>query len=231
MRVADDRELMRMHVQALFTHDATGRMIRVNEPDGKPAPRFFLGRTAYGSVRRFRHDLDEGLVHALESLCLAEPAGEELLHPPYGATRYQDLLGPVERTWAGPAYCFPYAPPVSTGAILISENNAHLLRPHLEAWAGDAAHRQPMLAVLDGGHAVSVCCSVRITPEAHEAGVETAPGFRGRGFAARAVAAWAGAVAGTGRVPLYSTSWENTASRAVARSLGLRRFGADLHVT
>ena len=35
-------DLMRVHVAVLFTHDADGYLDRVNEPDGAPAPRFFL---------------------------------------------------------------------------------------------------------------------------------------------------------------------------------------------
>jgi predicted GNAT family acetyltransferase len=72
---------------------------------------------------------------------------------------------------------------------------------------------------------------VRRTARAHEAGVETHPAFRGRGFAVRAVAAWARAVRATGVLPLYSTSWENHGSRGVARRLGLVQLGSDLHVT
>jgi hypothetical protein len=30
----NDRELMRIHVEALFTRDAAGRLLRVNEPNG-----------------------------------------------------------------------------------------------------------------------------------------------------------------------------------------------------
>lgn len=226
----DDRGLMRMHLDALYTHDAAGRMLAVNEPGGPRAPRFHLGRTAHGSVWRFRDDVDDGLVRALESLCRAEPAGDEFLHPPYGAAPYEALLAPVGKRWTGPAYHFPNPPLASSGAVLITAENADLLRPHLPRWLGDVAHARPMLAALADGAAVAVCRSVRITPQAHEAGVETAPDFRGHGHARRAVAAWAAAVHAMGRTPLYSTSWENTASQALARSLGLRRFGADFHV-
>lgn len=231
----DDLELMRLHVEALFTHDARGRMLRVNEPGGKPAPRFFLGRTAHGGVLRFRHDLDDGLVRALEAAYRAEPPGDERLDPPYGADPYHALLAvsaPVQGVWAGPAFVVPPAPPAAAhGAVRVTEQNADVLRPHLAAWLGDVMTAPPLFAVLVGGRAVAVCASVRITEQAHEAGVETAPAFRGRGCAARAVAAWAAAVRETGAVPLYSTSWDNTASRALARRLGLRRFGADLHIT
>jgi hypothetical protein len=41
---------MRLHVEALFIHDAEGQLVRVNDPDGAPAPRFFLGRTVDGAV-------------------------------------------------------------------------------------------------------------------------------------------------------------------------------------
>jgi hypothetical protein len=64
----------------------------------------------------------------------------------------------------------------------------------------------------------------------HEAGVETAAASR-RGHAPAVVAAWAAAVRALGAEPLYSTSWQNSASRAVARKLGLVPCGRDLHIT
>jgi predicted GNAT family acetyltransferase len=67
------------------------------------------------------------------------------------------------------------------------------------------------------GHAISVCFCARRSQLAAEAGVETAVGYRGRGFASRVSAAWARLIRRSGRLPLYSTSWSNTASLAVAR--------------
>ncbi|HEX9962676.1 MAG TPA: GNAT family N-acetyltransferase, partial [Pyrinomonadaceae bacterium] len=89
---------------------------------------------------------------------------------------------------------------------------------------------QPFVALVKENRAVSVCRSVRITTEAHEAGVETLPEFRGKGYAEDVAAEWALRVRAAGAIPLYSTSWENYASRAVARKLRLKCYGADFHI-
>ena len=227
-------ELMRAHIGALYTHDSAGRMVRVNERGGKAAPRFFLGRTVGGVEWRVRHDVEPELVEMLATACASERSGSEALSPPNDTTRYLELLArfaPVQHTETGPAYGFPDELRRAPGPIVVTAESSELLRPHLEAWLGDIGHCDPMLVHLHAGRAVAICASVRITDIAHEAGVETAPDFRGRGHAAQVVAAWARAVRGMGRVPLYSTSWQNDASRAVARSLGLVQFGADLHIT
>lgn len=103
---------------------------------------------------------------------------------------------------------------------------------HFSGWAAGeiAAGRGPVLAVREGGHAVSVCFCARRSVAAAEAGVETTAAFRGRGYAARAAAAWARRVRAEGLTPLYSTDWSNRASLAVARKLGLVPFGADFSV-
>jgi RimJ/RimL family protein N-acetyltransferase len=225
---------MRIHLDVLFTRDPGGRLLRINEPDGKEAPRFFLGRTPEGNEWRFRADLPANLVEALEAACRDEAPGPELLAPPYGAKRYEALLersAPIRHRWAGPAYFFAREISPPGGPIPVTQANLDLLRPHLEDWCPDAVFRQPAVMVLDEGRAVSLCCSVRQSALAHEAGVETAPAFRGRGYATRAVAAWAGAVRRLGRLPLYSTSWQNAASRALAGRLGLECYGTDLHFT
>ncbi len=49
--------------------------------------------------------------------------------------------------------------------------------------------------------------------------------------AAHEHAAWARAIQRRGLVALYSTSWENAASRALARRLSARVYGEDWHVT
>lgn len=45
------------------------------------------------------------------------------------------------------------------------------------------------------------------------------------------VSEWAQRVRALGAIPLYSTSWENEASRGVARKLSLEYYGADFQIT
>jgi hypothetical protein len=132
---------------------------------------------------------------------------------------------------AGPAYRFEeYAEP-SRAVLHVTRANAEVLRGGFEDWVDELPTAQPFVAALEEGRAVSICRSVRITAAAHEAGVETLPRFRGRGYAPDVTAAWAGLVRSAGAAPLYSTSWENAASRSVAKKLRLVQYAADFHVT
>ena len=230
----DDLELMAAHARALFTRDARARLLSVNEPSGGgPAPRLFLGRTRRGNLPRFRADLPGPLVEELEALCRDEPAGKELLGRPRHSAAYARLLeahAPVGEVEAGPAYRFAEYPEPRRRPLALTEKDAAVLRGGFEELVEELPGWRPFLALLEGGRAVSVCRSVRITPEAHEAGVETLPEFRGRGYARDVVAGWALAVRSLGAMPLYSTSWENAASQAVARKLRLVQYGTDFHI-
>ncbi|MDE2933752.1 MAG: GNAT family N-acetyltransferase [Chloroflexota bacterium] len=225
-----------LHLRALFVHDERGRIVTRNALDGGPAPRFFLGRTPDGNRWRFRGDLPDDLVEPLEALCAAEPPATDLRAPPCHGERYRELLAahaPVAEAWSGPAYHFPEElPPTASEVLPLNTENAHLLRGgDLEPWVEDIGQSEPLVAIVQEDRAVSVCGSVRITPEAHEAGVETSANARGRGFAVAVVAAWARAVRELGAEPLYSTSWENIASQAVARRLGLIPYASTFHMT
>ena len=74
---------------------------------------------------------------------------------------------------------------------------------------------------------VSLCRSVRVGKGAQEAGVETLGAFRGRGYAALAVAGWAALVRKQGSIPLYSHSRKNTASWQVAQKAHLIYYAED----
>jgi len=220
-----------MHVEALFTRDSVGRLVRINEPRGGTAPRFFLGRTKEGTDVWLRDDLEEELVAELEALAERGPSGIDV--GAAEAARFEAILArsaAVGPMYSGPAFAFPSTLTPSQSAVQITAENADLLRPLLNEWHNDAEDCQPLFAVVLDGHAVAVCGSVRRSTRAHEAGVETAEEHRRKGHATAAVSSWASAVVEAGRLPLYSTSWSNRASLALARRLGLVQFATDLYI-
>jgi len=233
----NDLELMNIHVRAVFTHDTKSRLLFVNEPDSAviPAPRLFLGRTQVGNVWRFRADLSENLCEELDALCADEPlVNTEFNEPPRHFETYVRLLekhAPVQTLGTGLAYQFPQdVLPPSRPLLAVMEKNAEILQGGFEKLIEELPTWQPFVALVEKNRAVSVCRSVRITSEAHEAGVETLPNFRGKGYAKDVTAEWARLVRDAGAIPLYSTAWENNASQAVARKLGLKCYGANFNV-
>lgn len=229
-----DLHLLEIQADALFTHDARGRIGHVNEPGGDRAPRFFFGRTKEGNLWRFRDDLSEDTMRELDRLAADEPVHDDLRAEPRNLAAFLEVLR-ADRERAsvssGPAYRFPDSLPAPANITPITRANSHLLQWlgwDLEALAHDFEGRGPVVAVLEDGAAVSLCFCARLTARAAEAGVETVAAYRGRGHAHAVVAAWAHAIRASGRIPLYSTSWDNLASRAVARKLRLVQYGTDL---
>lgn len=226
-----DSALMALHVEVLYRCTPEGRLRETREESPARAPRFFLGRTREGHLWRVRDDLPAALVRDLDALAAAEPVLPELPREPVSIARFRELLqerGEIRQAWAGPAYCFPEELAASPQVVRITPENGHVLGEEFAWLRTELAESEPAVALVIDGQAVSISFSSRVSARAAEAGVDTMAAFRGRGYASRAVAAWAIAVRETGRVPLYSTSWGNLASQGVARRLGLRLYGVDL---
>jgi len=222
-------EVMTLHVRCLYRKGDSCRILAINQWDGGSVPRFHLSRTREGNLWRFRGDLGKDLVDRLTGYCRDEPFLDDPLSPPRYQRDYERLLGrqaALEAAWEGPAYAFLSPTPAGT-SVAINSINAHLLRTGMADWLPDVAHRAPFMAAVEDGQAVAVCASVRITKAAHEAGVETQPSYRRKGHALDVVSSWANAVQALGALPLYSTSWDNDASQAVARRLGAIFMGSD----
>jgi GNAT acetyltransferase len=227
-----DYDLMKIHVRALYVHDGQSRILSVNDWRGGAAPRFFLGRTIQGNIWRFRYDLPDQVCKDLASLCRQEPAS--LSASPEFEADYIRLLSthaPVNAKWSGPAYYFPGDIGPHSQAVQLAADESGLLRESMPEWLPDVAHQQPFIARVVSGRAVAVCASVRITEDAHEAGVETLENHQRKGYAVAVVSSWASVVANRGVIPLYSTSFSNSASQNLAMRLGLSRYGVDFHLS
>jgi RimJ/RimL family protein N-acetyltransferase len=130
------------------------------------------------------------------------------------------------------SYRFPDEIPAYPGAMQITFDNVLVVDGMWDAReARDGlAHGEIWTGMIVGGGAVSLCYSCRLTDRAAEAGLETLEEHRGRGYAPAVTSAWARAVRDSGRIPFYSTSWDNLASQAVARKLGLAQFAVRFSV-
>ena len=203
-------------MRTLYRVDRLGRLVCVNDLGEPEAPRLFIGTGSDGSrVVRVGAGVGER-----EWRALLRCAGD-----PEAVRATLETKTPVKREHRGPAYVLPGD--LHAGPRAVPVTDPAVLHPELAPWGPELELRRPCFGMMDGGLVVSICCCARTTPEAAEAGVETATGYRGRGLAAKAVAAWAEAVIASGRVAFYSTSRENLASQAVARKLGAVEFGED----
>ena len=241
-----------IYLQTSFIVDGAGFIVSTREPSPTRGPLFTLVRSTTQSAWLMRAGLERELARELEGFARREPPAIELRAEPVHSAHYRALLadriGSGEQTaskgasneparhFSGLAYSFPSDLGVAGGAVgggvvadgVVAVTDEGLLERHFEGWKpGEiAAGRAPLLAAFEAGSPVSICFCARRTETAAEAGLETAKGFRRRGLAARVTRAWALALRESGRTPLYSTAWTNTASQAVASALGLTPYAS-----
>jgi len=222
---------MAIQAATLFRFDERGRIVGSNEPNGTFAPRLFLGRTKDGHVARFGATVPDSLVQRLEEIIDREPSVADLSPEPVSMDELREVLSqhaPVSREAGGPAYRFPESIAIPGNVVQLTDANCDFVRDAFTWLYDDLPGWAPGIAVVADGVAVSVCYSSRNGVDAAEAGVDTLPDYRGRGYAPAVTAAWGSAIRASGRIPLYSTGWDNLASQAVARRLGLIMYGVDM---
>jgi len=232
----DETALLEQHADVLFAMDATSRLTSLNEPDAEGAPRLFLarGRTSMRiwlgtDVPRAMGDACRALVADLPLWDGCEPDGS--LFEPLRAALSAET--PVTAETRGPAFRFGprVEVPHVADPVIVDGASAHLLERFFPYTRSVLAWRAPVVGVVVDGAIVSACYTARHRPAACEAGVATEEAYRGRGFGALVVSAWCDAVQREGRRPLYSTTWDNEASRAIARTLGLIPYADTLALT
>ncbi|MEO5953349.1 MAG: GNAT family N-acetyltransferase, partial [Chloroflexia bacterium] len=219
----------RIQAHLLFVHDENNYLLRINEPDPEgPPPRFFLSRTARGNLWRTRYDLPQTLTAELVKLASEEPITDNLLAPPRYESNYVKLLeqeAPITEEYSGPAYYLNIRT-MPDGAVLITQGNAALIEANFPYTMSHLNSHEPVVVVIADDVAVALCRSVRLGAHHAEAGVDTVSTYRGRGYAALVTQGWSAASYVAGRIPLYSTSWDNLASQAVARKAGAIHYAS-----
>lgn len=223
----DDAELMRIQSETLYLLDGRRRIIGINEPSQTADTAVFVGTTRLGRELLAAADMPDPIEEELRMQCERETDIMQMIK-----TIEQYL--PVKQIWIGPAYVFPSEPgepSADPGIVLIDQSNAYLLETYFPEIKSEIEERLPVIGCVIGDIAVSICCSARTSAKAAEASLSTASEFRGRGLAAKAAARWGWEIRRLGRIPLYSTAWDNLSSQRIARKLDLYQYGTDFHIT
>lgn len=216
-----------VQLETLFVLNEAGRIVSTREPNPSPGPRFSIIRDEDSCVWAVHADVAKDLAERLAMLAREEPPTEDFRRDPLHALEYVSLL--AGRLDAGPAFTFPPALPSPRNIVVI--DRIEQLTRYLRGWTADELpERAPILGIVDGNDAVSVCFCARRSARVAEAGLETVESYRGGGLGARVTAAWALAIRASGRLALYSTSWNNGPSLAVARKLGLHACASNWNV-
>ena len=232
---AIDQILIRRRVELRFRLDPAGRLLGENlpeDPADHTAPRLYACLGGDGLVYAFRHDVpDDRVEHATAVL---EALADALFEDP---DRLADAAAAIAADWgdapvmkAGPVYRIPRGLPQPAGVSFIDASNRDALArffPHTHAHL-DAL--TPCAAQVIDGDAVAICRAVRRSRIALEAGVDTIEAFRGRGFGAAVVTAWAERAWQDGRVPCYAADASSSASLALAHRLGMMRIGTEFTI-
>ncbi|HLK17039.1 MAG TPA: GNAT family N-acetyltransferase [Fimbriimonadaceae bacterium] len=208
----------RDHLETLFILDGRRRILSTREPNPSRGPAFILIRRADTCAWSIGAGIGDEQAREVTRLALDEHPTADFRRPPKHLEAYLEILG--GEFDVGPAFEFPEFMPLVDEVAVIED--AERLQASFNGWTADElSGRSPIMAVVDDGVPVSICFCARASASIAEAGVETAPEFRGRGIAGLVTAAWATAIQASGRTPIYSTSWRNGPSLAVARKLGL----------
>jgi hypothetical protein len=239
-----DGELLAIQFRTGFVFERSGRISMTNDPDHSPAPRFVLSGCSSGNVYGVRADVADHIATQLMDLAASEPPFLKSCAAPSRWDRYIEVLardGPVRRRRLGTTCVLPNDITYRHDVRLVASDSVdgQGLRDALAAqgipaglaemgFADVSAFWEPWCAAVQDGEVASLAFAARLSATGAEIGLATAPGLRGRGYAAAATAGWGRMSALRNRALFYSTEQTNISSRRVAARLGLRSLGASL---
>lgn len=218
---------MKLHAEALYTMSAEQKLLTIREPwdtTSQPAPRFYLIRPLYEKPYvYFRSDIPKDLSVQLQSIVSEEP---ELAQPNEPVAFRDEYLKLLQGGKVSEDACFRVPPQFSLNAYVLTASTLGKHGDLYFPWLSEELNDVPFCAAyLNENQIVSVCRSVRILPNAEEAGIETEESYRRNGFALNALAVWAEVVRKNGSIPLYSADTSNVASLCLAQKAGCVFFG------
>jgi hypothetical protein len=220
--------LLRIEVDTLWTRDANGRLDRVRVTWKQIAAPYLT--VVSGGGGHFAEVSNAVPVDVARDL--ADMVDAHAVDPATGVPEIADVLrGRVDREMGpttiggGPSYVVPAGASYDSGAVIetSTDQDAEALRGRMPDDDVDGTGGPWAVAVVDGTVA-AMCSTSRRTELGVEAGLWTYAGFRGRGHAAAATAAWA-ALFSDAVVRFYSTAFTNRSSQRVTERLGLPRLG------
>ena len=232
-----DGQFLTSRTEALFRTDADGDLLQTNGLDRHASPALFLTVGVKATIVRFRAGFPKDVRERVEEHLRRKLDRSWALTgiPASLIDELRVLVSGVSRVLAenhGPLFAFADGVPDVPEARLIEPGDFSLVQDLFPQATPEAVEAlQPFLAMVEGGRAVSTCFSARGSALVHEAGVDTMRQFRRRQLGRRVCAAWANAVRRSRAIPVYSTSFDNHASLALARGAGLIPLGVDLHFT
>jgi hypothetical protein len=235
--MTSDLALLEVEIDTLWRRDKRNRLVEERRPNGIAAPHLVLAVASGGWALALGSEVPDALAAELQAEVAAEPPSSDPTSEPTAIARCEQLLrdslGPTVLR-CGPSYLIPNETTFSSAAEILRSGgeNTELLRGQdvkrlnwpAEEWRLDGSLGPRAMAMI-GDQVVAICHSARLTERGAEAGVWTAPDFRGQGHAAAVTAAWA-ELLGPRRLHLfYSTSATNLSSQRVAARLRLRPIG------
>src|SRR5689334_16696461 len=97
-----DLDLLQLEGRTLFVLTAQGLILRENDPDRSPGPKFWLAGSAEGNAVLLHQSVAPDIAAAIETLAAAEPPFHAPATLPRFIARYEELLAtqgaPVERS-------------------------------------------------------------------------------------------------------------------------------------
>ena len=228
-------DLLEVHIETSWVCHHSDDLLTSNEPTPsyrRPAPPYLLTWSDKRWHHRFRGDVPDTVRRSLSGLVEDHWPFEDPRTPiPFAKSRA--LLGVdhgLTRTIAGPAYYIPEIRTPSTLPVAITSENVHVCAETFPSMVKDVQDERPCFAVIVEGKAVSICTTVRRSPHAAEAGLDTLESHRKNGYGTAVTSAWASRHREEGLIPFYSTSWDNSASRRVAEKLGCIQYASDFRL-